>query len=725
MALNWALSVKANCPDQPLALIYTPSAIEGIEPLIDHFFTHKYNAGDLGGSEQSFHLKTQLYDICQTFDNSTECHAERSRSAAVKAPFRGFGGFLYMDADTIILPGQKITDYLTELCPPRTVKRKSAGSVNRQPSTVNFVTYCNDIYKYSTQQRLRADYTFWCHPQEAKQYWQLSDQSSLPQLNTSFIFFRKSPEAALIFDKAKSVWADTGFKYQPYKGVKPDELCFNIACAILNSSMGLPRFLPPQVPYRPVYFQCFTETNSIEYLLDNYRAMGFAGTETNPKYLFNLYNQFTNYYRELLGVNLPFYLDVHDRVTQDPNAIQPTPIRIQTITRGGDLPNSEAGAFNPSAIRNPTTGRILTILRKEPDFNIYKSKYDSSAIAHVMIQDDFLSEYQAIRNRKIEFPVPTMEIVNSIAVSPLGGQGVELIPTGFPLGARLEDFRFIHGCPDNEIWVSHTMVTEYTTSNLQAQTVLSKIEGNQLIFHSIPALPIKTGKAEKNWAFFFQNDSLYCIYSLSPYLLFVTHKGVNYTQWTKVPFKEETTLSFFHKGQFLCNSTNPILIPSALISSAGGGGSRSGETEVVAVKADYYLMLFHTKESSIYYQGAVLINAETLRIDYYTRNSILIKHPSKGEGMHRGLIYVSGLLAVESPLGDLGVRVYFGEGDSHSAFHDYNAQDFISSIIKNSTDAPASEDNVMLSGVEAPPAPNNNLSALSRLKKLNDGKKDN
>lgn len=608
MALNWALSVKATAPEQKLALIYTPSAIEGIEPLIDAFFDYKHNAGGQGGSEESFHLKTQLYDIVNNFKREDG---------------QSFSSYIYMDADTIILPGQNFNDYVTELAGPNLKKSKG--------NKAHFVAYCNDIYKFATGTRNREDYTFWCNPQEAKEYWHLSPNGSLPQFNTSFIFFRKSPEAALTFDKAKAVWADTGFKFQPYKGVKPDELCFNISSALLNSSLGQKTFLPHQVPFRPIFFQCFSETWSTEYMLANYRAMGFAGTETNPQYLIDFYNSTTAYYRESQGINVPFRLSNFLRITQDPNPIIPTPLRRVTITRAGDLPDSDGGAFNPSAGRVPGSGRTDIVIRKERNLDIYSGKYDTSAIPHIV---RFLDEKQEA--------------------------SYELQMIGFPDGARLEDFRFIHG--GEEQWISCSMVTEATTSNRQAQTVLCKVDGIQLVFHSVPKLPIETRKAEKNWVFFIDRDTMYCIYSLSPYRLFFSWKGDNYENWGWCKTSEvEQIIDFFHKGSFLCNSTSPILI------------------------GDHYLILFHTKESAIYYQGAALINTSTKCIDYYTRNSILIKHPSKGEGMHRGLIYVSA--ALYEPRNET-INIYFGEGDSHSAFHQYDAKSFIASIIQNSTEMP-------------------------------------
>lgn len=605
MALNWALSVKVNNPGQKTALVYTESALGDIkELLIDSYwfdYTYCIDAEVLGlnASGAAFKIKTELYRIATSFSNYNT------------------DAFVFMDADTVILPGQDIEDYFIEF------------SKGKKPP---FALYTNDVFNYKTNTRNREDYTFWCNPLEAKEHFKLN--TILPQFNSSFIYFKKSSEAALLFEKASKIWHNTSFQHQEYKGVKPDELCFNIAAALLHSSFGVHKFKPFQVPYRPIYFQCFSEPHDLQYLHHNYRAFGFAGTEDNPYYLIKYYNQVTKYYRDIAGIVPVFQLENHLRVSQDPNQIRITTLSKKTIARAGDLPNSDGGAFNPSATfyGDRSGGEMMRIIRKEK--GIESNAYiGTTAIPH-------LQSWIVQGNESSGFLSDELKMMN------------------FPEHKRVEDFRLFmsegYDMASPTIFCSHSIVTESTTSNLQAQTCISIIEHGELVFHSIPALPIKTKKAEKNWVFFCENDKMYCLYSISPYLLFSSSAEDNYTTWTPVDV-QQTTIDFFHP-RFLCNSINPIRIND-----------------------EYYLAMFHTKESGIYFHGAALINAKTKQIDYHTYNSILIKDPAKATGFQRGLVYVSGALLMGNTL-----QIYFGEGDSHACRHDYGVQEFISCIKSNS-----------------------------------------
>ena len=195
-ALNWCLSVKAANPKAKTALIFTPSAIEGIEEYVHAFFDYTLQV-DNGGVENpvelAFKLKTQLYDLALTIMPDAEA-------------------YLFMDADTIMLSGRSIDEFFTEL------------------KDVEFTMWCNDVYDFATQSRMRDDYTFWCDLKILPQYFEGGLLSAkMPQVNSSFIYFKRTDRNKHIFYLSQAAWHNPQLPHKKYRGVMPDEFCFNLS----------------------------------------------------------------------------------------------------------------------------------------------------------------------------------------------------------------------------------------------------------------------------------------------------------------------------------------------------------------------------------------------------------------------------------------------------------------------------------------------------------------
>lgn len=468
MSLNLALSIKANSPEQKLAIIYEPSSVAGIEPLIDQHFDYGLSVSRYSTStEFSFCLKTQLYDHLTKMCDAT--------------------AFVYLDADTIITPGKNPSAWFTE----------HNGRL--------FTSYCNDILNYQTGKRRRKDYTFWCDPLAAKEYWNLT--GSIPQVNSSFLYFERNDKVRELFNKAKEVYDDTGFEYTEYKSAKPDELCFNIAC----SHTGL---LPHRDTYRPIFFQFGSEIHTRTYIQHYFSAFGFAGTQEPSQYLINAYNETAEHYRYLFAIADEFKLTYVPDLELDYLPIEP--VKRGTLYRRGELPNSDGGVFNPSAIQH--NGKTLTAYRKEQ--GISKHMYvGTSAIPHI--------EY---------------------------GDWTTELKVDFPANLRMEDFRlFKHS---GTIYANHTVCANINTSNIEASCGISVINEEKVAFKGKVELPIETKKVEKNWVFFSEGDKVYCIYSLNPYKLFFS---IDHMQ-TWLPYEtKKPELKWIDKS-YISNSTNPILI---------------------------------------------------------------------------------------------------------------------------------------------------------------------
>lgn len=467
-ALNWVLSVKNSRPQAQTLLIYEESAVEGNEELLDHYFDHTIQVPKnqfKSGSEYAFKLKTELRDLVDGID------AEN---------------FLFLDADTMMNPRASVDDWFEKL------------------KNVDFTMWCNDVYDFKTKTQSRNDYTFWCKPEEAYEHYKLHTEGcgNMPQVNSSFIYFKKSDEIVdLIFESAKVVYADNWGGIKKYKGAIPDELCFNVALAMWNT-------LPHQVPYYPIFFAFASENHEIPYIQE-WKAFGFAGDGAMIGHLLGYYNELAYHYRKLEGIE---NWQLGDTLHGVKIEYLPTePLCRRTIFRRGELPNSEGGVFNPDCIIDG--GVSLTIFRKEGEFD--GRKY----VGH--------TAYPQLNDKELHI---------------VGHEG-----------KRIEDFRlFLH---NGEIISNHTVCDISDTSNISAEICLSKIRLNQLSEWYYPELPIEKNKVEKNWMFFSEGGNLFCVYSLSPYRVF-EHDGMN--EWVELNVSRPK-LRWFH-DKSICNSTNPIKI---------------------------------------------------------------------------------------------------------------------------------------------------------------------
>ena len=265
MALNLCLSIKASDPDMQVGIIYTDSAIKGIEPLIEQHFDEMWGQVTTANPRShSFQIKTLLYDSAEKYDE-----------------------VLFLDADSIMLPGRKVSDYFDE-------------QKDRE-----FTIYSNDILNYGNMQRTRTGHSFFCDPTEAYNYWKLDKPINqpntpfLPQTDGCFIYFKRGYTAKFLFQIAQDVYNNADFNHEKYKGVKLSEMCFNIACA----KMGI--WPAPNPVYRPVFMEAFGGIKPIEFIQNEYRSFVFAGVNNPSPALLAYYTKLANFYRDYHGVVSP------------------------------------------------------------------------------------------------------------------------------------------------------------------------------------------------------------------------------------------------------------------------------------------------------------------------------------------------------------------------------------------------------------------------------------
>lgn len=253
MALNLAVSIKRNS-SIPIALIYTPSAVKDIQPLLS-YFDHLIEMPDTANPVRTcMNLKVRLND---------------------KSPFQKT---MFLDADCIITPTHKVDELFDK--------------VEGQP----FTAYNTHQYKLSEEPYDK--YNHWAEPKEVMRVFGLSSDTEMPQINSSFLYWEKGLKSDRIFSEAKKVMR-SGIKHDKFRDEFPDELAFNVACAITNT-------YPHKKKFKPIYLNILNETISKEYIIENYPCMSVIGTKTDSR-IVQYYNDFVSYYFDLEGIVIKNY----------------------------------------------------------------------------------------------------------------------------------------------------------------------------------------------------------------------------------------------------------------------------------------------------------------------------------------------------------------------------------------------------------------------------------
>jgi hypothetical protein len=281
------------------------------------------------------------------------------------------------------------------------------------------------------------------------------------------------------------------------------------------------------------------------------------------------------------------------------------------ILSSGDIQNSLGGIYNPGSIL--IDKKIYLLARVEPDYGAYSGeviKYFTTS------QHPTMFVYDEIYEKYIDF--------------------FELEKEGYPGISRIEDFRIFKY--KGEIYSNHTIVIPFEDS-IETKSTISKIDiyNKKIIFDNIPNI-LEKKRYEKNWVYFSDNDDLYMIYNISPWIIF--KKSID-NDWVKI-IDVNLNLKWFN-DKYLSNSINPIDF------------------------FDYYLHIFHTKDDNyIYSQGFILISKKTLLPEYYTDNYVFIGGHCKGK--NNGVFYI--MSCVEDRNGDL--LIVYGEGDSNTRVIKYD-----------------------------------------------------
>ncbi len=286
----------------------------------------------------------------------------------------------------------------------------------------------------------------------------------------------------------------------------------------------------------------------------------------------------------------------------------------------GQLPNSEGGAFNCSALAyNQFTREI--IVRVEPS-------------------DSFTG--------KTEFWL-AIENIDKLRFGEVD-QVRPLAKVGFPANAAIEDPRLFYY--KGERYAIHTLLISKGGWELATtlKPVISKVTKStiELIdYCELPYVPRKIG--EKNWLPVVYNDELYVLYSLDPIRIFKLEGW----SWREVKF-EDTGLAAYVKK----------MLP---------GSSYLSLSAITHFSGDQYLGMWHVRQpieghGEIYKQGMFILNMKTLKIENFTPP--VLEGGGDTEGVKPNCLYISGLIITQN-----SVEAYAGEGDSNSVLIELDIND--------------------------------------------------
>jgi len=135
----------------------------------------------------------------------------------------------------------------------------------------------------------------WAKPEVLKQHFSLPTGSKIPAINSSAMFFRKSPRAEMMFGAANYMAVNQALpaekmwhKWGRGRGAQPDELYFNMALAKMD-------WLPKHIGFwffRMAHTQ--TPAPSEEWIKENHYAVGlFGNKQMNAVMCYRLYNKFS------------------------------------------------------------------------------------------------------------------------------------------------------------------------------------------------------------------------------------------------------------------------------------------------------------------------------------------------------------------------------------------------------------------------------------------------
>lgn len=254
-----AVTIKQSEPEIPIALIYNTEALQQLYGYdLDKVFDQKIEAPTEAyttqGKNTYVKCKTFLYDL-SPFDET-----------------------LFIDADTLWLPGRKPSALFDELAP------------------YDYTMANNEFFEVAA---INHDTDVWGHIKPVKEAYGMTE-GKYYSLSSEVIYFKKTEAVKAFFDTAKSVFENPKTKPKVFAGYIPDEYAFSVAQVITG-------MYPHTSPYHPSYWFSWHKNSKIytpEQLSETYYIFSVGG-KVYPHWIVNMYNRLVARAFYLAGLREP------------------------------------------------------------------------------------------------------------------------------------------------------------------------------------------------------------------------------------------------------------------------------------------------------------------------------------------------------------------------------------------------------------------------------------
>lgn len=265
MAFNLAVSIKAEDPDAQICLAYADNA------LADLF----------------------RYDIYKYFDKVIKVpdeyrrrrgHQENIHAKLYIPEITPYDSTLYLDADTIWLPGRKVSALMDELAKvPLAIQNHGSMDLAKQLPA-------------------RPENFFWASPAAIKQAYNLTS-GKLFALFSEAIWIQKKDTNTELFKTARELASDLQVDFMEFAGGIPDELPLSIAMAMTGT-------YPHKAGWRPIYWEHIERLQ----LYNNQEAMQMqfwglsTGGKVTPQGIKAKYNYLADLCFHKEGLRYPYHV---------------------------------------------------------------------------------------------------------------------------------------------------------------------------------------------------------------------------------------------------------------------------------------------------------------------------------------------------------------------------------------------------------------------------------
>lgn len=251
-AHNLAVSLKHADPDMPIALVYGGDALN--------------------------HLS--VFDISKVFDQQIPVPKEYVTREGVTEWLKAktflfnlspFDETLYLDADTLWLPGHKPSELFSQF------KDIDFTIANHGPTK---------------SENIKDDYV-WAKYSDIIQGFGLTGDELYYRCSSEFVYFKKNERTEKLFRAWQSNYDNINIDHKPFAGAIPDELPLSVA-------MMQTGVYPHQDMYRPIYWQN-AERKIYNDIYQRFYALS-AGGKVNGDWTHKHYNRLVSHYFNRAGL---------------------------------------------------------------------------------------------------------------------------------------------------------------------------------------------------------------------------------------------------------------------------------------------------------------------------------------------------------------------------------------------------------------------------------------